>query len=129
MDSQTLMQNLLLGDPAILKQLGSSPGQALAQQLTNVFTGAVLPGVFDRSAEQLGFSELSVGYDPVQSVSLNISRNLFGPLYVSYSRSLAASRELFTFRTSLRFQDRYQISYEMREQNEQRVLLEGVWRW
>ncbi len=128
-DSRTLMQTLLLGDTTVFRNIGNTPGQVLAHQLTNVFTGAVLPGVFDRSAEQLGFSELSIGYDPVQNVSLNISRHLFGPLYLSYSRSLAASRELFTFRASMRFRDRYQATYEIREQNEQRLLVEGVLRW
>lgn len=128
-NSQTFMQSLLIGDPTQLERLGSLPGQALTQQLANAFTGAVLPDVFDKPAEQLGLRDLSLSFDPIRNVTLNVSRNLFGPVYVSYSRSLSSNQELFTFRTSLRIKDRYQVTYEIREQNEQRLLAEGIWRW
>lgn len=128
-NSQTFLQSLLVGDPSQLERLGTLPGNVLTQQLANVFTGAVLPDVFDKPAEQLGLRDLSVTFDPIRNVTLNLSRNLFGPVYLSYSRSLSSARELFTFRASLRIKDRYQTTYEIREGNEQRILAEGIWRW
>ncbi len=128
-NSQTFLQSLLLGDPTQLDRFGSSPGQVLTQQLASAFTGAVLPDIFDKPAEQLGLRDLSLTFDPIRNVTLNLSRNLFGPVYISYSRSLSSAHDLFTFRTSLRIKDRYQATYEIREQNEQRILAEGIFRW
>ena len=128
-DKATLFRTLALGDPDALDGLGTNPGSVLAQRLTNVFTGALLPRLFDGAAQSLGFDEFALGYDPVQNFNLNLSRRLFGPFYISYQRSLSSLREQYTFRLSVRFSERFQTSYEVRETNEQRFLFEGVFRF
>ncbi len=128
-DQATLFRTLALGDPDAFDALGKNPGSVLAERLTNVFTGAVLPRFFDSAAESLGFEELALGYDPVQNFNLNLTRRLFGPFFVSYQRSLSSVRDQYTFRLSVRFSPRFQTSYELNETNEQRVLVEGVFRF
>ena len=125
----TLFRTLAIGDPNGLDALGTNPGQALATQFTNIFTGAVLPRIFDSFASQLGFESFALGYDPVENFNLSVSRRVFGPFYVSYQRSLGAGQERYTFRGSIRFSDRFQTTYEVNERNEQRILLEGVFRF
>lgn len=112
-----------------INQFGRNPGQALAAELSNVFTSSVLPSLFQGPAQALGFEELSIGYDPVQRLNLTISRQLFGPLYVTYLRSLTATQEMYDLKVSLRFKNRYQLSWETDDQRTQRVLLEGVWKF
>ena len=129
--SQNGLQQRLAGvlGADALGQFGRNPGQVLAQQLTNVATSAVIPGVFDNLARATGFEDLSVGYDPVQRLNLLISRQIVGPLYITYNRSLGSTVETYDLKLSLRLKDRYQLSYEQNETNEQRTLLEGVWRY
>jgi hypothetical protein len=112
-----------------LDQAGRTPGAAFTTVLSSVFTGSVLPGIFDRTATNLGFEELSLGYDPVDRLTLQISRHLFGPLYVSYYRTLTATQERYDLKVSFRFHDRYQLSYDLDEQHTQKLLLEGVWKF
>jgi AsmA family/TamB, inner membrane protein subunit of TAM complex len=127
---QALQQRLagVLGGDA-LGQFGRNPGQVLAQQLTNVFTSSIVPSLFDRPAQALGFDELAVNYDPIQRFNFIVSRQIFGPFYVTYNRTLGTIPEMYTLKVSARFRDRYQLSYEQNELNEQRTLLEGVWRY
>ncbi len=130
--SQSLLQERLAGaliGVNSLDQAGRNPGQAFTNLLSGVFTGSVLPGIFDRTAANLGFEELSLGYDPIDRLTLNISRHLFGPLYVSYYRTLTALQERFDLKLSFRVKDRYQISYDLDEQHTQKFLLEGVWKF
>ena len=112
-----------------INQFGQNPGQAFASTLTNVLTSSYLPGAFDKIASATGFEDFSIGYDAVQHLTLTVSRHLFGPLYVSYFRTLEGSQELYDLKLSFRFKERYQLSYEIDEQNTQRYLLEGVWRF
>ena len=112
-----------------LDQAGRNPGQAFANVLSGVLTGSVLPGIFDKTAASLGFEELAIGYDPIDRLTLNISRHLFGPLYVSYYRTLNATQERYDLKLSFRFKDRYQISFDLDEQHTQKLLLEGVWKF
>jgi hypothetical protein len=112
-----------------LDQAGRNPGQAFANVLSGVLTGSVLPGIFDRTAASLGFEELAIGYDPVDRLTLNISRQLFGPLYISYYRTLTSNYQRFDLKLSLRFKDRYQLSFDLDEQNTKKLLLEGVWKF
>lgn len=122
------LTGLLIGADAF-NQFGRNPGQALASQLTNAFTNSVLPGLFGNLALRSGFEELSLGYNAQQGVNLAISRQIVGPLYISYIRSLSGLDALNTFRASLRFRNRFQLSYETNEQREQRIFLEGIWRF
>ncbi len=124
---QQRLAGVLGGDA--LGQFGRNPGQVLAQQLTNVFTSAVIPSVFDNFAKAAGFEEFSVNYDPVQRLNLLISRQIVGPFYVTYNRTLGSTVEMYDLKLSLRFKERYQLSYEQNETNEQRTLLEGVFRF
>lgn len=124
---QQRLAGVLGGDA--LGQFGRNPGQVLAQQLTNVFTSAVIPSVFDNFARAAGFEEFSVNYDPVQRLNLLISRQIVGPFYVTYNRTLGSTVEMYDLKLSLRFKERYQLSYEQNETHEQRTLLEGVFRF
>ena len=112
-----------------LDQAGRNPGQAFANVFSSVLSGSVLPGIFDRTATSLGFEELSLGYDPIDRLTLNISRNLFGPLYISYFRTLSSSYQRYDLKLSLRFKDRYQLSFDIDEQSTKKLLLEGVWKF
>ncbi len=112
-----------------INQFGQNPAQAFASTLTNVLTSSYLPGVFDKFAAGLGFEELVVNYDPVQRLTLSISRHLFGPIYVSYFRTLESTQEKYDLKLSFRFRQRYQLSYDLDEQHTSRYLLEGVWRF
>lgn len=122
------LAGIWIGEDAI-GQIGVNPTQAIATQLTNIFTGSVLPGLFDRPAAALGFEQFGFTYDPVQRITINISRQLFGPFHAFYARSLSSEDEIFIFRLSARFRERLQTSWEVNERNEQRILLEGIWRF
>src|SRR5581483_4614275 len=111
----------------IFTQLGRNPEQAIAAQLANVFTQSVLPGLFEPLAGRLGFEQFAFNYEPVQRLSFTVTRHLFGPLYASYIRFLNPVEESYDLKFSLRFQDRYQLSYTFNDQNTQEVLLEGIW--
>ena len=129
-NQQALQQRLVgvLGADA-LGQFGRNPGQVLAQQLTNVLTSSVVPGVFDQVARVTGFEELAVNYDPVQHFNFIVSRQIVGPFYVRYTRTLGTTPEQYDLKLSLRFKNNYQFSYEMDELNTQRYLFEGVFRF
>jgi translocation and assembly module TamB len=118
----------LLGGDA-LQPSGRDTGQSLTEQVTSMFTGSVLSGVLDRPARSLGFDTLALSVGGGQNLNFSVSRRIFGPLYISYDRSLSAVRELYILRASLRFRNNYQVSYEVNERNEQRGLLEGIWRF
>ena len=125
-NQQGLQQRLagVLGGDAI-GQFGRNPGQVLAQQLSNVFTTSVVPNLFDK----LGFDEFQIGYDPIQGANLIVSRQIFGPFYVTYNRTLGTVPEMYNLKLSLRFRDRFQLSYEQDQSDQQRTLLEGVWKF
>ena len=112
-----------------INQFGQNPGQAFASTLTNMLTSAVLPGFFDKFAGDLGLEEFLINYDPVQHLTLSLTRHLFGPLYLSYFRTLDGAQEKYDLKLSFRFKDRYQFSIDLDEQHTSRYLLEGVWRF
>jgi hypothetical protein len=129
--------DLALNQQDLTQQLAGVLGnsqQSLTAALSNVFAGSVLPGLLDRPAEQLGFEQFSLSYDPIQHLNLTVSRRLLTinrhlGLYVQYIRSLDANTELYDLKVSLRFRSRYQLSYDLDEQNTQQLLLEGVWQF
>jgi hypothetical protein len=134
-NQQELVQRLVgvIGGADVFSQLGRNPGEALAAGLTNVFTNTVAPGLFEGLAKSTGFEEITVGYDPIQQLNVTLSRRLFGPLYVTYIRSLTGVQNYYDVKFSLRFKQRYQLSYEFTnydintEAARQQILLEGVW--
>lgn len=134
-NQQALFQRVagLLGADAF-SDIGRNPEQALASQLTNVFTSSVIPGLFDKPAEALGFDQLSLNYDSIQHLNLAVSRRLFyfgrySGLYITYNRSLGGGTEMYNLKLSLRFRERYQFSFTSDEQQTQSILLEGVWKF
>jgi hypothetical protein len=136
--NQQSLQQLLVGvlGGNALQGIGRNPGQAIIQQFSNVLSSTVIPGIFDRPAEALGLEELAINYDPVQRLNLVLSRRIIGSLYVTYIRyfsgtygSYYGNFETYNIKASYRFNDRYQLSYDTDDQNVQRVLLEGVWRY
>jgi hypothetical protein len=42
---------------------------------------------------------------------------------------LNADKERYDLKFSLRFKDRYQLSYDLDEQRTQKILLEGIWKF
>jgi len=58
-----------------------------------------------------------------------VSRQIFGPFYVTYNRTLGTVPEMYNLKLSLRFRDRFQLSYEQDQSDQQRTLLEGVWKF
>ena len=112
-----------------LSGASKNPGQAFAGALTGVFTGSVLPSIFDKAANTLGFEELSIGYDPIQRLNFSLSRKLIGPLYISYYQTLNAEVQKYDLKFSLRLKDRFQFSFDLDEQDTKKFLFEGVWKF
>ena len=110
-------------------RVGHDPGQTAITALTNIITGTVLPGQFDKLANGLGLEQFELSYDPVQQLSLTVSRQIIGPLYVTYNRGLSSENRYYDLKTSLRLRGRYQFSYDYDDQRISRYLLEGVWRF
>jgi hypothetical protein len=110
-------------------RVGHDPGQTAITALTNIITGTVLPGQFDKLANGLGLEQFELSYDPVQQLSLTVSRQIIGPIYVTYNRGLTSENKYYDLKTSLRLRGRYQFSYDYDDQRISRYLLEGVWRF
>ena len=109
--------------------IGQNPAQSAAGVFTNIFTGYVLPNQFDKISSFIGLDQLELNYDPVQQLAFTVARQLFGPVYVTYNRGLSGENRYYDFKVSLRFRDRYQLSYDLNDQQTQQFLLEGVWRY
>jgi hypothetical protein len=119
----------ILGGVEAFQQLGRNPSQAFAEQLTTIFTQSVLPGLFDKPAEALGFEEIALGYDPIQHLTLTLTRQLIGRIYGTYTQSLSANQRLYNALLSYRFKDRYSLSYGIDQDNTQQILVGGFWRF
>ena len=129
-DQKLLTAQLLnaLGASTI-QGLDKNPGQAISQQVTSIFANSVLPTLFDQPARELGFQELALTYDPIRQLSFTLSRQIVGPLYVTYDRTLGGSKVLSDIKVSLRINERLQLSFEKNEQNIDSLQLEGVYRF
>jgi hypothetical protein len=112
-----------------VNQVGQNPGATALTALSNLFTGYVLPGEFNKFIGTLGLDELSIGYDPYLQPSLLVTRRILGPLYVTYNQAFTADSRYYDIKFSFRFHDRYQLSYDFDEEQTQEFLLEGVWRF
>lgn len=106
-------------------------GNAFEGELIDVLTGSLLPPILSAPAQALGLEDLAFNYNPIFGWSFTVSRQLFGPFYVTYFRSLAATptSSIYDLMLSFRFKTNYQISLETDEQETYRLLLEGVWRF
>ena len=109
--------------------VGQNPGQTAVTAFTNIFTGYVLPSQFDKMSTVLGLEQLGFSYDPIQQLAVMVSRQLVGPVYLTYNRGLNAENRYYDVKFSLRFRGRYQLSYDFDDQQTQQFLLEGVWRY
>ncbi len=129
-DQKLLTAQLLnaLGASTI-QGLDKNPGQAISQQVTSIVANSVLPTLFDQPARELGFQELALTYDPIRQLSFTLSRQIVGPLYVTYDRTLGGSKVLSDIKVSLRLDQRLQLSFEKNEQNIDSIQLEGVYRF
>ncbi len=129
-DQKLLTAQLLnaLGASTI-QGLDKNPGQAISQQVTSIVANSVLPTLFEQPARELGFQELALTYDPIRQLSFTLSRQIVGPLYLTYDRTLGGSKVLSDIKVSLRLNQRLQLSFEKNEQNVDSLQLEGVYRF
>ncbi len=130
-DQQSLNQRLtgIIGGGDTISLLSRNSGQVLASQLANAFKGSIIPGFFEKSAAAFGFEEISLDYDPVTRLNFTATTKIFNPFYISYYRSLSGFQNVYDLKISLRFKDRYQLSFDTNEQRTSQFLLEGVFRF
>lgn len=146
--SQAAMQQRvvgLLGGQDTIQELfghGSDIGQILRSQLTSAISNSLLPGLFERYFGGLGgFEELSIDVTELNAFTLTATRQLFGPIYVTYIRRLtgtSTSSALEGVGWEVRFSYRFpvnllrgnlQFSYSLDSQKTNAYLLEGVFRF
>lgn len=129
-DQKQLMTQVAnaLGIGAIAN-LGHNTGQVITQQITSVLANSVLPTLFEKPAQALGFEDLSVNYDPLRQFSFTLTRQLIGPFYITYTRDLGSTQQFNDLKLSWRFSDNLQLSYEQNEQYDKALQLEGIYRF
>lgn len=137
---QGRITGLLGGDEAIsnLFARGSGIGRALGDQMAGIFSASLLPDILESSGvlRTFGLEELSFNYDRGQDVTFHVSRQLTGPLYLSYWQRLSGTtgvsltdRAAWELSTSLRLRDNLQFSWTTDEQRTNAFLVEGVFRF
>lgn len=142
---QRRITGLLGGEAAIasLFQDSRGLGQALEAQISDVISASILPELFERTGigEALGFEELTIESSRLDVFTLRVSRNLLGPLYLSYWQLLTgddpANRSgRWEFKLSYRLPlsrralfEFAQFSWTLNEQRTNAYLLEGVFRF
>jgi translocation and assembly module TamB len=122
----------VVGGTDMLGQFGRNPGQVVLDEFAQVLTGNVLQGLSEKITRPLGLTDFALGYDPVERLNLTVSRQLFGPLYVTYFRTLNGVTDIYDLKFSFRFKQRYQLSYDEHYEYGQYVdefLVEGVWQF
>jgi hypothetical protein len=149
--SQGLQQRIvgLLGGQSAIESLFSrSPdvGRLLRTQLTEALSNSFLPELFEKLGigQSLGLEELSIDINELNAFTLTISRQIFGPLYATYTRRLSGGPESnssgsldnfgWEFKFSYRFpvtllRTNLQFSYSMDDQRTNAYLLEGVFKF
>ncbi len=129
-DQKQLMTQVAnaLGIGAIAN-LGHNTGQVITQQITSVLANSVLPTLFEKPAQALGFEDLSLNYDPLRQFSFTLTRQLIGPFYITYTRDLGSTQQFNDLKLSWRFSDNLQLSYEQNEQYDKALQLEGIYRF
>ncbi len=145
---QQRIVGLLGGQDAIESIFSRSPdvGRLLRTQLTEALSNSFLPELFERLGlgHALGLEEFSIDINELNAFTLRVSRQLFGPLYATYTRRLSGSTASGTagslenygweFKLSYRFpitllQTNFQFSYSIDDQRTNAYLLEGVFKF
>ena len=140
MGMQQRITGLLGGQDAIQSLFGRNPdlGKILSNQVTDILSNSFIPDLMDRLGigKALGFEELSVEYNRLDSFSLRISRQLFGPIYLSYWRQLSGTGQTtslnqtsWEFKLSYRIRPNFQFSWTADDQRTNAYLLEGVYKF
>lgn len=149
--SQGLQQRivgLLGGQEAIESIFSRSPdvGRLLRTQLTESLSNAFLPELFERLGigQALGLEEFSIDINQLNAFTLTVTRQLFGPLYATYTRRLSGTNGSgaattptdfgWEFKLSYRFpvtllRTNLQFSYTADDQRTNAYLLEGVFKF
>ncbi len=105
----------LLGRGAALESLarGGDPAQIFRQQLSEMLTGQVLPGLFypfeTEVAEALGLEQFALDYTGVAPATLYLVKELFNGFGISYRRSLTLANPQYEVRLFYRlpFRNRF----------------------
>ncbi len=105
----------LLGRGAALESLarGGDPVQIFRQQLSEMLTGQVLPGLFypfeTEVAEALGLEQFALDYTGVAPATLYLVKELFNGFGISYRRSLSLANPQYEVRLFYRlpFRNRF----------------------
>jgi hypothetical protein len=103
-------------------------GPSISQLASGVMSTETVE-VLQPVANALRFESIGFGYDPIEHFSIQLNRQLFGPIYASFSQSLEAGAYLYDLKVSYRFTERYQLSFSQDEFRQQEVLLEGVFKF
>jgi hypothetical protein len=141
MNSNGLQQRvtgLLGGQDSIERLFSRNPdfGRIVSDQLTDILSSSYLPDLLDKLglSKALGFDELSLEYNHVDSFSVHLIRRLAGPFYVSYWRRLSSTSVSSTtglnsweFKLSYKIRDNLQFSWSTDDQHTNAYLIEGVY--
>ncbi len=109
-------------------------GGVLSGFVSDVF----LPGLFEQSGigRILGLEEFEVETSALNAFSLRLTRQLFGPVYLTYWRRLSGVNQGtvsefsdWEMRFSYRLPRNLQLTYTFNEQRQNAVLFEGVFRF
>jgi hypothetical protein len=138
---QRRVTGLLGGERSINSLFSSRPdlGQIVRQQVTDILSASILPGLLDQVFGGLGgFEEFAVEIDQLNLFTLRITRRLFGPIYISYQRRISGNAgamagtvydQAWRLELSYRFRPGLQFTYSTNDQRTNEVLLEGVFRF
>ncbi|MDO8682378.1 MAG: translocation/assembly module TamB domain-containing protein [Armatimonadota bacterium] len=128
-----LSQNQILAMLGHVEGIFDSNEVALKQEITDIFTAAVVPGVFSpietAFAEAFGLEEFRLEYFGEEPLSVYLSRHLFGNFYGSYWRTVTAREELYRLSLSYRWTNRLQLTLITDEQRVGIVEVEGSFRF
>ena len=106
--------------------------------VSGLFSQSILPGLFERTglARTLGLEEFEIEYNQLDAFSVRISRQLFGPVQLSYWRRLSSASRLgaidraaWESKLSYRIRSNLHFSWSIDEQKTNAYLLEGVFKF
>lgn len=132
---------LVAGESAIegLLNGGGNVGTVLKTQAADIFSQSILPGLFERTGigRALGFDEFDLDYSGRDNFSLRVSRQIVGPLYISYFRRFNGGTQDVTsadpanweYKLSYRLRNNIQFSLTANDQRQNVFLVEGVFRF
>jgi len=112
---------------AILR--GQDANRLLRQQLGLAFTGALVPEltspIEQAVAQALGLEEFAIFYDFGTEPLVQLTRHLFGHIYLTYRRSLGGPLIEYLVKISYRLQRRLSLNYSIDERHTRTLAIEG----